>query len=100
VLSDQLDLRLSASRTDTPRHVVQGAVTDRLTNLVCRSFGMHGEYDLFEELPNGAVIWPAMIIGRDKAVADLTELIRRTSNECYALHTSTHTIIRMRPPYA
>jgi prophage DNA circulation protein len=54
---------------------------------------MECEYDLFEVLSDGAVLWRQMAAGRDNAVRKLTELSKQTSHEIRVMHVLTNTLI-------
>jgi hypothetical protein len=54
---------------------------------------MERDYDLFEVLPDGGLIWREMVPGDEKAVWKLVELSKRTSNEIRAMHVLTNTLI-------
>jgi prophage DNA circulation protein len=54
---------------------------------------MEREYDLFEVLSDGAVLWRQMAAGRDNAVRKLTELSKQTSHEIRVMHVLTNTLI-------
>lgn len=57
------------------------------------------EYDIFEKLPNGDVVWRGSVKGRDKGIQRLGELAKRSPNEHFAMHTPTKEIIaRMNVP--
>jgi hypothetical protein len=51
------------------------------------------EYDIFEKLPDGAVLWRDWAFGIDSAVRRVRELATATVNECYAMHTPTKEIV-------
>jgi hypothetical protein len=54
---------------------------------------MEGDYDLFEVLPDGAVIWKESLHGHENAIQRLVELSKQTSNEVRVMHTLTNTLI-------
>jgi hypothetical protein len=54
---------------------------------------MDREYDLFEVLSDGAVLWRQMATGRDNAVRKLAELSKQTSHEIRVMHIPTNTLI-------
>jgi hypothetical protein len=59
------------------------------------------DYDLFESLPDGSIVWKAVARGRDDAVAKLNELGRLSPNEHFAIHTPTMVVIaRVNEPTA
>ena len=53
---------------------------------------MERDYDLFEVLSDGGLIWREMVPGREKAVRKLAELSRRTANEVRVMHVLTNTL--------
>jgi hypothetical protein len=54
---------------------------------------MNREYDLFEVLSDGAVLWRQMAAGRKNALRKLGELSKRTSNEVRVMHVLSNTVI-------
>jgi len=50
------------------------------------------QYEIFERLPNGAVL-RAVVPGLFDAQRTLFELAERTSNECYAIYPPTQEVI-------
>jgi hypothetical protein len=54
---------------------------------------MDREYDLFEELPDGSVLWRAVVPGLENALAKLKELGSLSPNVHFAMHTSTKTVV-------
>jgi hypothetical protein len=54
---------------------------------------MNREYDLFEVLSDGAVLWRQMAAGRENALRKLGELSKRTSNEVRVMHVLSNTVI-------
>ena len=51
------------------------------------------DYDLFEVLPDGAVIWKATVSGHENAIQKLRELAKRTANEVRVMHVLSKTLI-------
>jgi hypothetical protein len=51
------------------------------------------DYDLFEQFPDGSVIWKNRISGREASIAKLTELATQTQNEIYVIHLPSKEII-------
>jgi hypothetical protein len=51
------------------------------------------EYDIFEKLPDGSVLWRAFVPGRQNAIARLNELGSLSTNEHFAMHTPTKEIV-------
>jgi hypothetical protein len=54
---------------------------------------MDREYDLFEKLADGSVIWRVCVRGIENAVAKLKELGSDSPNEHFAIHTPTKTVV-------
>jgi hypothetical protein len=54
---------------------------------------MELEYDIFELLPDGAVIWRGFGRGLDQATNKLRDLSRRSSNELFVFHAPTKQIV-------
>ncbi|HTU32570.1 MAG TPA: hypothetical protein VMF66_02070 [Candidatus Acidoferrum sp.] len=54
---------------------------------------MERDYDIFEQLADGAVLWRELVSGHENAVARLKELAQLTSNEMFLFHSPTQTVI-------
>jgi hypothetical protein len=54
---------------------------------------MDREYDLFEVLPDGALIWRDSVTGHEKAIQRLRELVAVTDNEFRVMHIPTNALI-------
>lgn len=54
---------------------------------------MDREYDLFEKLPDGSLIWRAVVTGHESAIAKLRELADYTTNEVRVMHMPTKSIV-------
>jgi hypothetical protein len=54
---------------------------------------MEREYDLFEQFPNGDVLWRMTVIGHENAIQQLRELAATTYNEVRAVHLPTQSVI-------
>ena len=54
---------------------------------------MERDYDLFEVLPDGAVIWKESVHGHENAIQRLVELSKRTANEVRVMHILSNTLI-------
>ena len=54
---------------------------------------MERDYDLFEVLPDGAVIWKESVHGHESAIQRLVELSKRTANEVRVMHILSNTLI-------
>lgn len=60
---------------------------------------MDRDYDLFERLPDGQIVWRAVLRGRDNATHKAQELAALSSNEFIAIHVPTREVIaRMNVP--
>jgi hypothetical protein len=56
-----------------------------------RKFGTGDrDYDLFEEFPDGSIIWRACIFGLEQAELHLRELARESTNKFYAVCLQDH----------
>jgi hypothetical protein len=51
------------------------------------------EYDIFEKLPDGSLLWRAFVKGLENATAKVKELGSLSSNEHFAMHTPTKEIV-------
>jgi len=54
---------------------------------------MEREYDLFEQFPNGDVLWRMTVIGHENAIQQLRELAATTYNEVRVVHLPTQSVI-------
>lgn len=54
---------------------------------------MDREFDLFEKLPDGSVLWKAVVPGFENALIRLQSLGSISSNEHFAIHTPTKTVV-------
>jgi hypothetical protein len=54
---------------------------------------MERDYDLFEVLSDGAVLWRQMAAGRENALRKLAELSNQTTHEIRVMHVLTNTVI-------
>jgi hypothetical protein len=54
---------------------------------------MDREYDLFEKLFDGSVVWRRFVRGLETARAKLGEFASRSKNEFFAIHTPTKDIV-------
>ena len=54
---------------------------------------MEYEYDIFEMHHDDSVLWHARTMGTKAGLAKLEELSKKTTNECFAIHLSTQTIL-------
>ncbi len=49
---------------------------------------MERDYDLFERVPDNSPVWRGFAHGLENARRKLQELAKRTTNECFAIHTT------------
>ncbi len=54
---------------------------------------MTREYDAFEVLPDGALIWKATITGHEDAINKLKEVAKGNTNEFRLMHIPSRTVI-------
>jgi hypothetical protein len=54
---------------------------------------MQRDYDLFEVLSDGALMWREMVRGHEDANQKLVELSKRTANEVRVMHVLTNSLI-------
>jgi hypothetical protein len=54
---------------------------------------MERDYDLFEVLPDSAVIWKETVHGHENSIRRLVELSKRTRNEVRVMHVLSNTLI-------
>jgi len=54
---------------------------------------MERDYDLFEILSDGGVMWRKMAAGRENALRKLKELSKQTSHEVRVMHVLSNTLI-------
>lgn len=59
---------------------------------------MNRDYDIFEKLPDGTVLWRGLIHGRELACIKLNELGNHSKNELVAIHMPTKEIIARANP--
>ena len=69
-----------------------------LALLSARRLGRYGgsmerEYDLFEHLPNGDLLWRMRVSGHENAIQQLRELAVTTSHEVRIIHWPTLAVI-------
>jgi hypothetical protein len=53
---------------------------------------MNREYDIFEKLSDGSVIWRDFVQGLETARAKVGQLAKRSKNGFFAIHTPTKDI--------
>jgi hypothetical protein len=62
---------------------------------------MDRQYDIFEKLPDGSLVWRTFVPGLDKALATLEKFSKASPNEFFAIHTPTkETVGRVNVPSA
>jgi hypothetical protein len=54
---------------------------------------MDREFDLFEKLPDGSVLWKAVVPGLENALIRLKSFGSISPNEHFAIHTPTQTVV-------
>jgi hypothetical protein len=54
---------------------------------------MEREYDLFEHLPNGDLLWRMRVSGHENAIQQSRKLAATTSNEIRVVHWPTLAVI-------
>jgi hypothetical protein len=54
---------------------------------------MERDYDLFEVLPDGSVIWKEVASGHENSIGRLKELSKQTANEVRVMHVLSNTLI-------
>ncbi len=54
---------------------------------------MDREYDIFEKLPDGSILWRTMVKGFENALVGLKKLGSVSQNEHFAIHTPSNTVV-------
>ena len=54
---------------------------------------MSREYDAFEVLPDGTLMWRGTVVGHEDAVNKLKEVAKDSPNEFRLMHVPTKTVI-------
>jgi hypothetical protein len=54
---------------------------------------MNREYDAFEVLPDGTLLWKATIVGHEDAIKKLQEVAKNSPNEFRLMHIPTKTVV-------
>jgi hypothetical protein len=54
---------------------------------------LNREYDIFERLPDGTILWKDFVVGLEQTRNKLQELAALSKNEYYAIHTPTKEIV-------
>ena len=59
---------------------------------------MEREYDLFEQFPNGDVLWRMTVTGHENAIQQLRELSATTYNEVRLIYLPTQSVVAVMNP--
>ena len=54
---------------------------------------MDHQYDIFEQLPDGTLLWKAVVDHIEAARAKLVSTYANSAHECFAMHIPTNTIV-------
>jgi len=54
---------------------------------------MERSYDIFEVMPDGALLWRTAVVGHENAIAELKKLAAKTNNEVRVVHLETKAVI-------
>lgn len=54
---------------------------------------MDRTYDIFEKMPDGTLIWRAVVQGHEEGVVRLKALAAKTENELHMMHVPTKAVI-------
>lgn len=54
---------------------------------------MNQKYDIFEVLPDSAIVWRLDVRGMGGALQDLETIGKETTNECFAIDLKTRKVI-------
>lgn len=85
-----------------PTHLVVAAILEshaaRESRIEHYGGSMEREYDLFEQFPNGDVLWRMTVIGHENAIQKLSELSATTYNELRLVHLPTQSVIAVMNP--
>jgi hypothetical protein len=76
--------------------LASSSVTKRPANVVTEVFKsrhMDSDYDIFEKLPDGKVIWRFAVIGRDIAVAQFEQIAAISANEVFVVQVDSQEVI-------
>jgi hypothetical protein len=60
---------------------------------VARISRLEGDYDLFEKMPDGGLLWRRSVTGRENAIRALIELAAKTENEVCVMHLLTQSVV-------
>ena len=59
---------------------------------------MDSDYDIYEKLPDGKVVWRFSVAGHDKAIAKLEQIAAISANEIFVVHVDTQEVIVRKLP--
>ena len=59
---------------------------------------MDSDYDIYEKLPDGKVVWRFSVAGHDKAIAKLEQIVAISANEVFVIHVDTQEVIVRKLP--
>jgi hypothetical protein len=65
---------------------------------VFKSAHMDSDYDIYEKLPNGKVVWRFSVAGRDRAIAKFEQIAAISANEVFVVHVDTQEVIARKLP--
>jgi hypothetical protein len=51
------------------------------------------EYDLFEKMPDGHLLWRSSVLGQENAIHALKELAAKTNNDVRVMHLQSQAVI-------
>jgi hypothetical protein len=54
---------------------------------------MNREYDAFEVLPDGTLVWKATVVGHEDAIKKLKEIAKGNTNEFRLMHLRSKTVV-------
>src|SRR5438874_1137868 len=84
-----------SSRLEGLSQITQSAQVELVYNAAPRLRGcpVDREYDVFERLPDGSVLWRGTVTGLGQARVKLKKLARETSNEVFAMHIFSQQVV-------
>jgi hypothetical protein len=59
---------------------------------------MDSDYDIFEKLPDGKVIWRFSVTGHDNAIAKFEQIAAISANEVFVTHVDTQEVVVRKLP--
>jgi hypothetical protein len=65
---------------------------------IFKSPHMDCDYDIFEKLPDGKVIWRFSVTGHDKAIAQFEQIAAISANEVFVVRVDTQEVIERKLP--